>query len=160
MDIFTHAALGTKTVPRKYFWWALLMGALPDILGLDGADGWALYHFSHSLLALGCAGIACYAWLDWRLALPYALHIFMDVPCHDSGTYSLFYIPFAGSLDPIKFSGFNWWNTPFGSMLEVLSAITGACFMYSTWFAGRAARLTTDLPPLRDLEKKYMSNMK
>lgn len=128
-------ALGATVVrKRPLVWWAALFGALPDLLGsapgffhllfaqgiLWGTDTWQFmpqwtrdaYHLSHSLLGLGIMSVALAAvskqWLI--LALPYAIHLALDLVTHVTDPLARLFFPFVpwGSARVI---GVNWWES-------------------------------------------------
>lgn len=98
-------------------WYFLMAGMLPDILGFGGLNNWMWYHWSHSIvMAIVFTALFSYLW-TWTIAIPYWLHIVVDVFTHKSGTFNLFF-PFT---DPIAYKGMSWWEE--GIYIEITGAI-------------------------------------
>jgi hypothetical protein len=123
MDTFSHAAWGYATLNRqpRLRWWGALAGAAPDLLWfvprIWRADGPPLppelvesyfryYVYTHSLVLLGVVTAMLVA-TRWRryawLAIPYALHIVMDIPTHERYQTQPFY-----PLSSWHFDGLTW----------------------------------------------------
>ncbi|MFH1111864.1 MAG: hypothetical protein V1712_02225 [Patescibacteria group bacterium] len=134
MDIFSHALWGATIIQKKsLIWWAVVAGALPDLLGSGpgflylliirnrfwGANIWQLlpnwaivdYHFWHSLISVLILLIIL--WLLGRrwlvLIFPYLLHLLIDSFTHQGDVwYRLFYPLLSYSSE--RSGGINWWD--------------------------------------------------
>lgn len=138
MDSVSHAAWGA-TIIRKFpfVWWAVLSGALPDIiaasygflkfrgryvkvldefarLGRTDDAYMRVYYWSHSLLPITLVAVVIAlvspAWLV--VAVPYYLHIFMDIPTHRGIWATRPFYP----LSDFRFEGHDWWTNKWASI--------------------------------------------
>ncbi len=135
MDLVSHALWGATVVRKRPFvWWAALFGALPDLLGsapgffyllfargiLWGTGTWQFmpqwtrdaYHLSHSLLGLIIVAVALAAvgkrWLVF--ALPYAVHLTLDLVTHVTDPFARLLFPFM-PWETARVVGVNWWES-------------------------------------------------
>ncbi len=118
--------------PRVWDWTlgaALFFGILPDLasIGLHliyhilrhGDMGWhaippfifTLYNLTHSLLIAGVCVLAAALWLrPWAAPmLAWPVHILTDTLTHGAGRFAT---PIFFPLSDYRFSGVNWWQTP------------------------------------------------
>ncbi len=130
MDFFAHG-LWTYAIfhRKKYRWWAVLFGLLPDVLSfglflaLNLASGtfprgaprlstipaWVFqsYNWTHSLVIFGIAFALIFIftkkWL-WPLT-GWAIHIITDIPTHSA---SFFPTPFLWPASKFSFNGIGW----------------------------------------------------
>ena len=107
MDIFLHGLIGAALKRKSNLWLAIFFSVLPDLIGLGGLLTWKPYNFSHSIFALLLILIIVIL-LKQKLELVtfYAIHIFLDVPFHATGSGNLFF----SFKDPINYIGINWWE--------------------------------------------------
>lgn len=133
MDIISHALWGATVVRKKHLvWWAVLVGAAPDLLSngvaffylliahsqLWSASTWPLlpsilknaYNVTHSIV--GVAIVAGLFFLFWKrymiLVIPYVLHVAMDLFAHEGNVINRLLFPFQEST--IAVYGLNWWE--------------------------------------------------
>lgn len=133
MDSVSHAAWGA-TIVRKtpLVWWAVLAGALPDIIpavygliryrrkyvrALEKLSMAAeinhrymrIYHWTHSLIPISVVAAALLlvspAWA--MVTLPYYLHILLDIPTHHGVWATRLFYPFS---DFHFAGGHDWWK--------------------------------------------------
>jgi hypothetical protein len=95
------------------------------------------YAYSHSLVILGAVALA---WWTWRrrspwLAIPYGLHILMDMPTHER-----YQTPFLFPLSSWTFEGYAWGRPPVFLANWLLLFATYQLLYWRYWRAGRPAR--------------------
>ena len=132
MDGVSHAVWGA-TIVRKppLVWWAALVGVLPDIISIgygfirfrrkymetlrefsrsDTLDNsyMRVYYLAHSLVPITVITIiiALVRPIWTIVAIPYYLHIIMDVPTHHGIWATRIFYPFSD----FHFQGANWWH--------------------------------------------------
>ncbi|MFA6553568.1 MAG: hypothetical protein WCT27_04010 [Patescibacteria group bacterium] len=132
MDTVSHGAWGALIVRKTgLVGWALLTGALPDILpalyelarhpvkfirGLINkslADNpsrmyLTIYHWAHSLLPISFVTLLVLIFAPARsiLAVPYYMHIFLDIFTHRGKWATRIFYPFSD----FHFDGTDWWR--------------------------------------------------
>ncbi|MFH0804830.1 MAG: hypothetical protein V1916_01385 [Patescibacteria group bacterium] len=132
MDTVSHAAWGATVVrARPLVWWAAMSGALPDIIpALYGIVRYRwryvqdtssqrfvnnpdvgylkVYHFCHSLIPISVVTVLLRVLAPhyWVLAIPYYLHILLDIPTHRGMWATRLLYPFSD----VHAEGFNWWR--------------------------------------------------
>ncbi|MFA5051615.1 MAG: hypothetical protein WC544_00960 [Patescibacteria group bacterium] len=132
MDTISHSAWGALVVRKAgLVGWAVLTGALPDIipalyelarrprkfihdlitksLGDNPSDIYLrIYHWSHSLLPISVVTLAVrvFAPTYWLLAIPYYLHIFLDIFTHRGKWATRIFYP----VSDFHFEGLDWWR--------------------------------------------------
>lgn len=132
MDTLSHAAWGATIIRKKpELWWAAFSGALPDLItALYGllvhkkgyfkflkefafskkADDYYIkvYYFSHSFIPITLVTLIIYfvrpAWAV--IAIPYYLHILVDIFSHRGIWATRIFYPFSN----FHFEGRNWWQ--------------------------------------------------
>ena len=145
MDTLAHALYGATivahTLDEKKMLVAATMGMMPDLIvyGVYLAKGHIppfvpaesvnLYHYTHSLF------VPALLWLllpkKWRVfAIPYALHIFLDIPTH----CGLFATKFLFPLSNFSTCGFNYadhwwaWELNYGLIILIFYIIYARCY--------------------------------
>ncbi|MFH1207562.1 MAG: hypothetical protein V1668_03065 [Patescibacteria group bacterium] len=132
MDTASHGAWGALVVRKAgLVGWAVLTGALPDIipalyelvrhprkyirglvsksLGDNPSDAYLhIYHWAHSLLPISFVTIivSIFTPTGWMLAAPYYLHIFLDIFTHRGRWATRIFYP----VSDFHFEGFDWWR--------------------------------------------------
>jgi hypothetical protein len=158
MDIFSHAlyggvAFGRKN--RKNFWWAFLIGMLPDLLafgpfwimttlGLAERPNWhgghpadsipqyiySIYNVTHSLLIFVAVFFLIFLIRKkpfWLLGA-WGLHILVDIPSH---SFDFFPTPFLWPVSNFKVNGIHWGDPIiFVPNLIILAALYGWLYLF------------------------------
>ncbi len=132
MDTLSHGTWGAIIVRKAgLVWWALLTGALPDILPAlyelarhpvkfirnlinksladnPSAMYLRIYHWAHSLLPISGVSLVLVIFAPTRLVLviPYYLHIFMDIFTHRGKWATRIFYP----ISDFHFEGMDWWR--------------------------------------------------
>lgn len=132
MDTVSHGAWGALVVRKAgLIGWAVLTGALPDIIPamfelavrprqfVDGlitktlADNpskmyLTIYRWAHSLLPISLVTLVVYltAPAYWVLVIPYYFHIFLDIFTHSGKWATRLLYP----LSDFHFEGMDWWR--------------------------------------------------
>lgn len=136
MDILSHGLWGGIAFGRenrKLFWWAFIIGILPDllsfgiftsmrVLGLTSGIDWSngpppdssipayvhmLYNITHSLLIFALVFLIVWIVLKkpFLPLLAWGLHILMDIPTH---SLAFFPTPFLWPLFSTRVNGIPW----------------------------------------------------
>ncbi|MFA6553569.1 MAG: hypothetical protein WCT27_04015 [Patescibacteria group bacterium] len=140
MDVISHAAWGATIIRKPHiFWWAALVGLLPDlIIALYGVTriGWdyakyfgmmakggevgntyyRVYNLAHSFIPISIvSAVICIWWPTyWYITLPYYLHIFLDIFTHSDPWGTKFLYP----LSNYSFQGWDWWKNKWISIFN------------------------------------------
>jgi len=116
--LLTYAIAGAKRTPRHWKW-LVLFGILPDLVWLPATTYWLvteghvrfsipLYDISHSLVVWAAVTLCTMLYFRHAYAVtwPWALHILIDIPGHN--TAQVIFTPFLWPFSRFVIHG--WWN--------------------------------------------------